>query len=788
MHLIRLFSLDYDTSVGTQPLATAAGYGDCRNVPPPTNKSGADYIPCAHFYPEFWGEAIPETQDQKIEPSQSTGFLGFETWFMTKFTADEYPQFVSYHGLQKKEYQQLLAETFKRPTTWKDYCEQISKDNCTTPDDVAQRSPLDEEEATKMFAPDPTTSSSLLYTGHFRYTNKNNCTLWPSNCTGHIANYPCGWSSNMESNLYHLNIALDSKNGPNGEPNGYTESQLKEMWHAANATRSHLMMQWWSPEPLYQQYLGTDAEMQRVTLKPYTRECALARAEWKDECASDIETRVGSPEEACGDPVEPLRKLITKGLYETLTSPEIPIEAQSPAYDVLRFFSINEIQLGELFDAWHSARTPRDGVCKWAVENLDDVLKVMIPPTYPRVTEEEPHSAFGFVTLGVGVLATLLVVLTGWMVYRQRYVPSIRYAQVDFLSILLFGSFLVGIGSVLLSTPASDGTCLSSKWLVNLGYTLELVPLILKVGAINKMMQAARELRRITIRRDILYKSVAAISLCVLVYLAIWSAIDPPQQVAEYSMTGSTTATGEYIVGKTYYCSNGASAAWQFAAVAWNAILLMCASVLAFQTRNVLQTFNESRTLAFLIYSHFIFVLARISIIFLSGHVKGSILDYSLSLIYSLDQMAACCIYFVPKLLTTTDEDISDLVSRDTLSHGNSRRFSTGMLDTLQKMKVLENSSDLLKIENTKGAIIEELRDLDGYRRQKKASARAAEIPSSVPTVKYQCDLVRREKKISKAMTEQMMIEEMKLRTRQIRLMLEFFGKIFRKSCMNPEI
>jgi hypothetical protein len=266
----------------------------------------------------------------------------------------------------------------------------------------------------------------------------------------------------MESILYHLNIPLDSNNGPNGGPNGYTESQLKEMWHAANATKSHLMMQWWSPEPLFQMYVGTDAAMQQVIRTPYTKECAEARSEWKDECASDLETRVGSPEEACGDPVEWMRKLITHGLNEVLNSPTIPEEARSPAYDVLRFFTISEIQLGELFDALREEPTPRDAVCKWAIENLEGVLKIMVPPTYPRVTRDEPHSAYGVVAFSVGIIATIFVSLTGWLVYRKRTDAAIRYAQVDFLAFLVVGAFLVTLGAVLVGAPASNGTCIVS--------------------------------------------------------------------------------------------------------------------------------------------------------------------------------------------------------------------------------------------------------------------------------------------------------------------------------------
>ena len=235
--------LDYNRSVSIHPLikATDLAGGDCRSL---KTTSSDNYEPCAHFAPEFWGNPLFAIDEQKVEPPQGIGFLGQEAWFVTQFTADQDPTIVSHHGLQGEKNREKLAATFKRPTTWKDYCEQVSLDNCKTPNEVAQRPPLDENEATRMFMTDE-------YTGHFRYTDQNNCTLTP-NCTGHIANYPCGWKSFMEANIYHLDIALDPRNGPDGAPGGYTIQQLEDMWYAANATKNNLMMMWWTPTPLHQ--------------------------------------------------------------------------------------------------------------------------------------------------------------------------------------------------------------------------------------------------------------------------------------------------------------------------------------------------------------------------------------------------------------------------------------------------------------------------------------------------------------------------------------------------------
>ena len=61
----------------------------------------------------------------------------------------------------------------------------------------------------------------------------------------------------MESVLYHLNIALESDGQEGGNPGkgGYKYSQLVEMWRAANATRENLMIMFWTPESLYNEFM-----------------------------------------------------------------------------------------------------------------------------------------------------------------------------------------------------------------------------------------------------------------------------------------------------------------------------------------------------------------------------------------------------------------------------------------------------------------------------------------------------------------------------------------------------
>lgn len=490
--------------------------------------------------PEFWRVDSEPVQNAvrngDIEAPTPLGVVAFDTWFMTKFTAVEDPTLDSYMGLQGEENRRKLAETFLRPTTWKDYCELLSTNNCSTDDGVAKRAPSSEDEHSRMFV-------DGLYTGHFRATEKNDCDLNPTNCTGHIADYPCGWYSFVEAQAYHLNISLESDGDEPGS-NGYSYQQLIDMWDAANATKSNLVAMWWSPtNPQYHKYQGSDAEYHRVTLPVPTQECIDARVGLDERCSDIPEERVGDPAGACEKTTTPLMKLISNSLYDITSDPSIPLAIQSPAYRVLREFTISEVQLSQIFVYWQQEESPQEALCKWASENLD-FLNSFVPPAYPRLVQDDNYQTLMYAATVLGGIATLAVLVVCLFVHRKRKKNAIRYAQIGFLRLLLAGSLMVAIGAIVTGSRPSDGKCIATIWLINIGYTLELVPLIVNIAAINRMMTAARLMRRKTVSQRNLFGTVAFISFVVVIFLILWTALDIPKVAAEYDLTRSVTEDG----------------------------------------------------------------------------------------------------------------------------------------------------------------------------------------------------------------------------------------------------
>jgi hypothetical protein len=525
---------------------------------------------------------------------------------------------------------------------------------------AATRAPQNQVEAERMFV-------EGIYTGHFRKTKENDCDLHPTTCTGHLVDFPCTWVNYIIPQTHYLKIALESHgNLTNGK---YSPSQVHEIWAAANATKSNVAAVWFTPDILYQKYVNTDAAFQSIILPPPSQDCNDARISAQDRCSEHYQDQIGDILGACDEPPQPLQKVIATSLYQSTYDPQIGEAKKSPAYEAIQAFTLTSLQVGKLFDNWLQVgkdkdqkwnHDPREATCQWVVDNLD-LVQTFIPRTYPRVLQAKKRHMAGFlffVAFGFGILATTLVVLCIIFVYRQRERRVMKQAQVEFLLLLLSGLFLVAIASIILSIPPySDASCVASIWLFNVGNTLELVPLIVKVAAIYRLVTAAQRMRRIVLKRQYLFTVVFLLASVVVLICILWTTLDPPGIETELLLTDNVTEEGETIVTSQYFCSSK-SDLWRHICLTWYCILLLSASVFTFQTRKLRHDVNESQTLAILIYSHFFFVLLRLLTTFLEkSSLERADADLYRSLIFSCDTISVVVIYFVPKFFFVPDRD-----------------------------------------------------------------------------------------------------------------------------------
>ena len=110
-------------------------------------------------------------------------------------------------------------------------------------------------------------------------------------------------------------------------------------------------------------------------------------------------------------------------------------------------------------------------------------------------------------------------------------------------------------------------------------------------------------------KRILLGKTVGLIAIAA-VFCTIWTALDPPLPAESLHLTQNTNGYGETIVSVSSYCDSESNI-WFLLSFTFQGILLICASVLAYQMRSVPNVVNDSRELAVMIYSSFIFLVLR---------------------------------------------------------------------------------------------------------------------------------------------------------------------------------
>lgn len=606
-------------------------------------------VPCVHILPEVWEgqfkEYWPLVLNQTIEPPAPDGLLGQSGLYIPAFTASRFPQMGIWYGLAGEANRQFLAETFLRPVTWLEYCNEISLFNCSIPSATAARFPLESEEGLYF--------AEGLYIGHFRATDANDCTLNPTTCTGHVVTPPCSWTSPIDAQLYWNEIVGLKRDGPLPTEGGYPDAQMMQVWKAANATNNHVIMHWYEPSPIHVEFIGTDFEFTPITFPPATVECLENRVDTQQKCSDNIEERRGNRLGACGDETQTLQRLIASIVpSKTYDTPEVD---RSPAYEFIRHIQITNVNLNMIIKRWLELNNDpfgndaRQAVCEWVAENLDQI-KTSIPLGYPRVMSLKSQYEVWYLYLcqAIGGFVATLAFFALILVRKYRKTKAMVFAQPIFIYLILIGFCMISVGAVVSTITPTKATCISSAWLLFLGYTIELVPVLVKTSKINDLIKSSKKQKRIVISRKTMLYEVAVIVALVVTYLIAWTVVDPPRASESRALRAGSVSVVEFDVK----CAS-TSDVWGLVPYVWQVLLLIAAAFLAFQSRGVMAQLNESQSLAVMVYSHFLFVCLRgvCSILYVQDTLPSSFTALLWSLTYSLDALAAMSIYVFPKVL-----------------------------------------------------------------------------------------------------------------------------------------
>jgi hypothetical protein len=96
------------------------------------------------------------------------------------------------------------------------------------------------------------------------------------------------------------------------------------------------------------------------------------------------------------------------------------------------------------------------------------------------------------------------------------------------------------------------------------------------------------------------------------------------------------------------------SPVWEVVALGLKGFVLLSASVLAYQSREVIENLNEGNWLAFLVYSHSVFLIIRVVTVILtaSGAMRASMSTNIMGIMVALETITAILLNFLPKFIS----------------------------------------------------------------------------------------------------------------------------------------
>lgn len=188
-------------------------------------------------------------------------------------------------------------------------------------------------------------------------------------------------------------------------------------------------------------------------------------------------------------------------------------------------------------------------------------------------------------------LCVLFVLFIGFIIIFQW--RKFRYSSPLFCVFIILGA-LLGLASVftLLPNPNSE-LCLSFPWLLGIGFVLLFGTLFTKTWRTWRLFHNARKFKIIRISNKMMFLVVGSFVLFEAIFMILWSTLGDPNVSVEPI----------YKSGQAQLQCTTNSAAWWYVFVFYKVFYVIVGVFLAFKTRDVVDSLNESKPISFSLYN-----------------------------------------------------------------------------------------------------------------------------------------------------------------------------------------
>jgi len=295
----------------------------------------------------------------------------------------------------------------------------------------------------------------------------------------------------------------------------------------------------------------------------------------------------------------------------------------------------------------------------------DETLLIILPKFW---TVSAGVTGFG---QAIGILGLAVVAVSMAVVVLYRHKVVVRSASVPFLLGILLGMGLLIAAAIPWAVEPTRTSCSGFLWLANLGFMLLFCPLFAKTWRVYRIFSGAH-LKVVKISNSKLLLMTAAVLLADLVLISAWQGVAPLVPV-EYERT---IGGSQHVFTHCSVDSNGSGMVFVGLVGAEKGLLLLFGAIMAFSTRNVKGTFNESTAISWTIYNTLLSAIIAVVLIVFVNAVEDTLVILVLVLLMWI-VFSAWGLIFGPKfhLLTQSDEKVIE-ASRSQITQEKSNGFS----------------------------------------------------------------------------------------------------------------
>ncbi|XP_035709332.1 gamma-aminobutyric acid type B receptor subunit 1 [Folsomia candida] len=263
---------------------------------------------------------------------------------------------------------------------------------------------------------------------------------------------------------------------------------------------------------------------------------------------------------------------------------------------------------------------------------------------------------------GVGIVWGLVLILFTYT-YRDRKIIELSHPVTNTLMlvghILCFLTvFLVGLDGQFVSERLFGVMCSIRKWILSIGFTLGYGAMFSKVWRVHRLTTKNKSATKHKIQPWKLYLLVASLVAVEVIYLSIWTLVDPLRRVEELFPPEVPIDTDEDVRIRPIleHCESHYNNIWLGITYSFKGLLLVLGLFLSYETRSLkVRHINDSRLVAMSIYNVAVLCLITTPVtMIISSQQDASFAFVALAIIFS--SLITMGLVFVPKVIAVWQE------------------------------------------------------------------------------------------------------------------------------------